>query len=267
MAFNTCKFSYDGVSCDTYGLYYYEISGHSQDDGVINSGFSIVDDQVNRLYRPIHYGVKRGKHMEFDMIFGALEPIDRTAVANIMGWLVGRKQYAPLVIDQPDMQQYIYYAIITTVEMIEVTGLPVAFSAHVVCDSPYAYISYSVSSDGDNFVFNNSTNTRELVSPIIAMNIPSGVRSVLIWFAGQKFCFNYDGDLSGDIALYIDCEACLAEGTIGNQEINVYKYLKDQNGDRKIFFPKMIPGNNNIIIETSGVSVTMGALIPMAVGY
>ena len=58
------------------------------------------------------------------------------AIAN---WLTGHDTYKWLEIEQPDMETIRYHCIISELEPIQLSWLPWAFTAKVVCDSPYGY--------------------------------------------------------------------------------------------------------------------------------
>ena len=272
MAFNTCAFQYDGVSCEEYGLMYYEIAGNSQSNGVINGGFSPVSDHVSRRLTPIHYGVEKSDHMEFDMIFGSLEALDRSDIEEIAKWLVGRNQYAPLVICQEDMYGLRYNAIISDMEIIDVAGIPYAFSAHVTCDSPYAYtepISYVYACNGTRAVmFNNLSNVPEMYAPDIRIELQSGSDFKMENKAtGEIFSLELNGENTDDITEYIGGESKVLkyEGNIGAKKINLYRCMK-LNGKPHFVFPRFVQGNN-ILTVTGNCVLHIDSEFPMSIGY
>ena len=272
MAFNTCKFEYDGVSCEEYGLMYYEIDGNSQSEGVINDGFSPVSDHVSRRFRPIHYGVEKSDHAEFDMVFGSLEPLDRIDVMKIAKWLVGRNHYAPLVICQEDMYGIRYNAIMTDMHIIDVAGVPFAFSMHVICDSPFAYtepISQAYQCDGSRTAFyNNISNIPEMYAPNLRIELEAESDFKLEnETTGEVFSLEFDGANTTGITIYYGGESKVLrfESDSASPPLNLYRFMK-LNGDQHFVFPRFANGNNKITI-TGNCTLYIDSEFPMAIGY
>ena len=272
MAFDTCTFEYDGVSCEEYGLMYYEIDGNSQSDGMINEGFSPVSDHVARRFRPIHYGVEKSDHMEFDIVFGSLEPLDRDQVSDIARWLMGRNYYAPLIIHQDDMRGYQYKAIITDMKIIDVDGIPYAFSAHVICDSPFAYserITQVFHSDVTEVGFyRNISNVPEMYSPNLRIELAAGSDFKLHNHrTDEVFSLEFDGDNTADIIIYFNGDSKVFSFTseTPSLSLNLYRYLK-LDGERHIVFPKFAQGENRITI-TGDCTLYIESEFPMQIGY
>ena len=140
MSFYGCSFIYDGIPSEEYGLMIYDFGSVSQDDGSVGTELTILEDRVQRRSTPIHYGIANNAPLQFSLVFGALEPLDRFDVAAIAGWLCGHAQYKPFTVVQPDMALYHYKAIVTKLDIIPWSGSPVAFKAALVCDSPFAYM-------------------------------------------------------------------------------------------------------------------------------
>ena len=146
MSFYGSSFSFDGVSCEEYGLMMYDFDSHTQGNSKYASGMKIMEDRLPMLNRSLFYGAYYEEPLEFTLVFGADEdtaandvPIDRQDVEVIGSWLTGHNEYKWLVIDQPDMEGLRYRCIITDLETIEVGMCKWAFQCTVHCDSPYAY--------------------------------------------------------------------------------------------------------------------------------
>ena len=271
MAFDTCTFEYDGISCEEFDLLYYEIDGNSQSDGVVNDGFSIISDHMSRRHRPIHYGVEKSDHMKFDMVFGSLEPLDRIDVANIAKWLLGRNQYAPLVIHQDDMYGICYNAILTDMKVIDLDGVPYAFSVTVNCDSPFAYtetLSQAYQCNGTRTAFfNNISNVPELYSPSIRIALDSGSDFKLENITtGETFSLEFNGANTADMTIYYGGETKVLTYTASaSLSLNLYQHML-LNGTRHFEFPRFAPGDNEIKI-TGNCTLYIDAQFPMAIGY
>lgn len=273
MAFDTCTFEYDGVSCEEYGLMYYEIDGNSQSDGVINEGFSPVSDHVARRFRPIHYGVEKSDHMEFDMVFGSLEPLDRVDIGNIARWLTGRNYYAPLIIHQDDMYGIQYKVIFTDMQIIDIDGIPYAFSAHAICDGPFAYTeplsqAFQCGSVLTTY-FNNISNVPEMYAPDLRIELASGSNFMLRNITtGETFSLEFDGANTEDITIYIggDTKVLRFESNdMSSLSLNLYRYMK-LNGERHFVFPRFAQGENEIEI-TGDCTLHIDSEFPMQIGY
>ena len=126
MSFYGSSFSFDGKSCEDFGLMLYDFDSTKQG----NSSFSkekVYEDRVMHRPRSIFYGSDYDDSLEFKLVFGADEysaskgvDIDRQEMEIISSWLTGQNAYKWLVIDQPDMEGIRYRCIITELEMVEV---------------------------------------------------------------------------------------------------------------------------------------------------
>ena len=138
--FNSYEFTFAGESSLMYGLMIYEIGGQGQDDVSFGNTASIIESRTINRVRPIHQGVNYHEDpLEFEVVFGSQEPLDRYELEAISLWLTGYQDYQWLSIDQPDMNRVQYRCFITDLQPISHGWLPVAFKATVRCDCPYAY--------------------------------------------------------------------------------------------------------------------------------
>lgn len=272
MAFNTCVFYYDGVSSEEYGLYYYEIGNNTQNAGSINNGFSVVSDTVSRRYQPIHYGVQKSDHMEFDMVFGSLKFLSRREIEEIAKWLTGRSTFAPLVIDDEDMAGVQYKAIITSMDQIQYDGLTIAFKAHVVCDSPFAYtesIHIAHQCDGEySFHFTNLSNLPEMYAPDVMIELKSGEDFKMEnKTTGEVVSFEFGGANTSDIQLYIFGKTKVLKYTSEDETLvlNLYDYMK-LNGEKHFIFPRFFMGDN-LVTVTGKCVVHITSEFPLQLGY
>lgn len=146
MGFIAKNFSFNRVPCFEYGLRIYDIDGNNNKAAPFTNTGKILTNTVPSTGRNFLYGRSFDDPLEFELIFG-LDPVgvhmdeylDRYEMDAIANWLTGHNEYKWLEIEQPDMETIRYHCIITDLEPIQIAWLPWAFTAKVVCDSPYAY--------------------------------------------------------------------------------------------------------------------------------
>lgn len=276
MAFKACKFIYDGISSDEYGVCLCSIGGKKMGDGDINNSFSVVSDHVSRRHQPIHYGVSKSDHMEFDIVFAAEQKLDRMDVEAIAGWLLGRTKFAPLVIQQDDLLGVQYKVIFTTMSKISVAGMAVGFSAHAVCDSPYAYTESlervcKCAAGDTEFYFTSFSNVPELYAPDVEIEIPANTD----WkmeneTTGEIVSFEFSGANTAPIILTISGKTKVLSYTCKTAPslvLNLYDSMR-LNGEQHFAFPRFVVGNNKVKVTCSGESVvTFTSEFPLQIGY
>lgn len=150
--FYGCEFSFNGISCATFGLALYNF-GSSRSSGFDFASPAQFDEDSSRHgYRNRFYGQKQKEPMEIKLTFGLFgERLDRgvdvrdprylrrSEINTITSWLTGTRGYRRLEIDQPDMKDYYYKAHCTKLSLIGDDWYPYGFEATFECDSPYAY--------------------------------------------------------------------------------------------------------------------------------
>lgn len=145
MSFYGSSFSFDGVSCEEYGLMLYDFGSTTHG----NSEYAKVDiqeDRIPRRTRSLFYGTSYEEPLEFKLVFGAKEevlwldePIDRQEMEVIASWLTGHQEYKWLMIDEFGFESIRYRCIITDLKLVEVDMYKWGFECTVHCDSPYGY--------------------------------------------------------------------------------------------------------------------------------
>lgn len=140
-------FVFDSVPCETYDLMLYDVGGADDGEFVVPAAGDISDETVGDQWKPYFYGVRPADKLEFDITFGVNERrldkekyLDRFEIAAVASWLCGHKEYKWLYIDQPDMHPFGYRCIVTELQTTTYGKVPWAMRAHVICDSPYAYL-------------------------------------------------------------------------------------------------------------------------------
>lgn len=142
--FTACKFTFDGVSCEDYGLMLYDLASVSSSDTAFATA-KIEEEKVSSQSKPFFYTATRNEPLEFNLTFGVDmdrmddgEPLTKPSLSEIARWLC-RDEYKVLTIDQEDMADFFYRCIITELSPASVNGVAWALTAAVRCDAGYAY--------------------------------------------------------------------------------------------------------------------------------
>ena len=148
---------------------FYDIDGNKNEAAPFASTGKLMTDVIPSTGRNFLYGRSFNDPLEFQLVFG-LDPLmlhmdeylDRFEMDAIANWLTGHDTYKWLEIEQPDMETIRYHCIISDLEPIQLSWLPWAFTAKVVCDSPYGYkfpqkFSYSCMNETEFKLISRST--------------------------------------------------------------------------------------------------------------
>lgn len=191
MSFIAKKFSFNRIPCEEYGLCIYDIDGNNNEATPFTSVGKLQTDMISSTGRNFLYGRKFETPLEFNLIFGVdplrgikmYEHLDRYEMDAIANWLTGPNQYAWLEIEQPDMEIVRYHCIISELKPIHLSWIPWAFSANIVCDSPYGYMypkTYNYTCSGTTTI---SLVSRATIQPLYypKLNIqPNGSNTISI---------------------------------------------------------------------------------------
>lgn len=258
MSFNSYEFTWGGESSYQYGLMIYDFGGTKQSNVSFGNQASIVETRINNRIQPLHFGVNyHSKPLEFDLIFGSEEPLDRYELSNISMWLTGNQQYQWLSIDQPDLDNVQFRCIITKLTPLAHGWLPVAFEAAVVCDCPYAYghsfeKQYSINGE-TSILFRNDSSVREYIKPHLSFRPLSGSSEL-------RIINKDDGDreflLSGIPTATTSIDIDNLNGII--QESPTQKNLY---GGFNMNFFRLVQGDNNLVISGTGTLTISGRFL------
>lgn len=258
MAFNSYEFSFNGESSVMYGLMIYDFGSANQGNVSFGNQASIVETRTNTRIQPLHFGVNyHQKPLEFKLVFGAEEPLDRYELQNIAMWLTGHQQYQWLSIDQPDLEWVQFRCLITKLTPLMHGWLPVAFEANIVCDCPYAYgfpfeKQYAINGETE-ILFRNNSSVREYVKPSISFRPSSGTTklSIVNQDDGDRE-FLLDGIPASTTAVEIDNLNGIIQDIPGN--LNLY------DGFNLNFF-RLVQGDNNLVVTGNGVLTISGRFL------
>lgn len=252
MSFYGSSFSFDGISCEEYGLMLYDFNNTGMKASEFTTGMDVIEDRLPQRARSLFYGTGYKDPLEFTLVFGVAdssEPIDRQEMEVLASWLTEHDDYKWLTIDQEDMVGIRYRCIMTDLKMLEFAGDKWALSCEVHCDSPFAYtmpekFSYTVNGTADVVLHSRSSSNRPYYPPTtIALN-GSGDFSVVNHSDG-----NYETKFTGvpqtsDI-IDIDSENGIITTSHG---LNVYPNFNFK-------FPRLVRGDNHLTITGKGTIV------------
>lgn len=256
--FNSYEFTFAGQSSAMYGVMLYDFNGTGQGAVSFGNKASVVESRTTGRVRPLHFGVNyHDKPLEFKLVFGALEPIDRYQMEDIAMWLTGHQDYQWLTIDQPDLDRVTYHCLITELRPLHHGWLPVAFEANVLCDCPYAYgfpfhYQYQASEEGVNTVIRNDGSAREYIRPKLTYRPVNGGSLSIVNHSDGDREFRIDDIPTGELNIVIDNEnGIIQETTAGH---NLY------DGFNLNFF-RLVHGDNQLTIKGSGAISVDGRLL------
>ena len=265
MSFYGSSFSFDGVSCEEYGLMLYDFDNTTQG----NSKFADIEVYEDRVYqrpRSFFYGASYKDPLEFKLVFGANEyaaaqnePIDRQDMEVIGSWLTGHDAYKWMSIDQPDMAGIRYRCMITDLEVLEVGFDKWAFICTVHCDSPYAYtlpMEYSYTLSGTtNIVLHSRSSVNTPYCPQIAVTLTSGGNFSIMNHTLNDLTTTLSEVPASAGQILIDGERGIVTCDAG---LNLYPNFN-------FTFPKLKRGDNSLTITGTG-NIKFTCEFPVNVG-
>lgn len=267
MSFYGSSFTFNGVSCEEFGLMLYDFDGASQGDSKYAAPDFIEDRPLLRT-QSYYFGSNYKDPLEFKLVFGANErralkkkDYDRFEMESIAQWLMDGSGYHVLEIDQKDMSDYFYKCVITDLETIEAGMYKWAFQCTVHCDSPYAYLTrktFRFDVDGSSdVIIDNSSTANIAYYPIVDIQL-DGNKTVSV-------VNHSDGDRTFSLSNFPDANASIhVDGghgiiTAGDSGVlNPYKYFN-------FTFPRLVPGRNNLTINGK-CTVTVTCDFPANIG-
>ena len=258
MSFNSYEFSLAGESSYQYGLMLYDFGGTGQSNVNFGNQASIVETRTNLRIQPLHFGVNyHQKPLEFKLVFGAEEPLDRYELENISMWLTGHQRYQWLSIDQPDLEFVQFYCLITRLTPLAHGWLPVAFEADVVCDCPYAYglpfeKQYTINGKTE-ILFRNNSSVHEYIKPIISFHPSTGTTKLsIVNLDDERREFLLDRIPASVSSIEIDNLNGIIQETVNS--INLY------DGFNLNFF-RLVHGDNHLVVTGNGTLTISGRFL------
>lgn len=237
-----------------YGVMLYDIGGNGQEDVAFGNAASIIETRTAARVAPIHYGVNyHGSPLQFKLIFGSTEELDRYDLERISLWLTGYQDYQWLTIDQPDLENVQFRCIVTQLRPLSVGWLPYAFEAQITCDCPYAYsypfsVQYTLNGES-NIVFRNDGSAREYLRPTLSFTSSGGTDGISIINeddGGREFAFS---SLPTGSGLIVDNQNGIITGV--GTSVNLYTLFNMR-------FLRLVPGDNHLRITGYGTLTLSG---------
>ncbi len=253
MAFWGKAFVFNGTPCEEFELMLYDVGGEDQSGGDFASTVSVVEETVNRRWKPYFYGVKRGKKLTFEMVFGVDQDrldydryLDRYEINTIATWLTGHDKYMWLEIEQDDMAYIRYKCIITQLSIVTYGKVPWALKATVECDGPFGYLypqelTYTITNSGQFMVYNESAFNGYYKPEIEITTSGGGTVSIVNLSDDINRAFTFTNVPADVTKINVDNEHCVITN---NQNINLYPYFNNQ-------FLRLKPGYNSLSVTGS----------------
>lgn len=209
---------------------------------------NIVETRLPRRITPLHYGVRYyDKPLEFSLIFGAEQEMDRYQFQEVSNWLTGYQDYQWLNIEQPDMEHILYRCLIQSLTPIHVNWIPYAFEAKVVCDCPYGYsypFSTTIPVNGvTKYRFYNDSTIKDNLLTQVRIEPDLNCRSFTITNKTAGTTTKFTDFPAGGTTILIDNENEIV--TDESEEYDLYEFFNFQ-------FFELVSGDNELILEGDG---------------
>lgn len=260
--FNSYEFTFDGESSLMYGLMIYDFDGKGQGNVSFGNKASIVETRTNTRIQPLHFGVNyNASPLQFKLVFGSMEPLDRYELESISFWLTGHQEYRWLSIDQPDLEHVQFRCLVSELTPLHHGWLPVAFEATIICDCPYAYgfpfEQKEVIVDSKNILFRNECSVREYIKPVLTYTTSNGGSLSIVNHDDNSREFRIDNIPTGDVEIVVDCNNGIITET--SHGYNLYE------GFNQNFF-RLVHGDNHLTVSGDGVLTISGRLLHNVAG-
>ncbi|MGF6375126.1 hypothetical protein M2140_000160 [Clostridiales Family XIII bacterium PM5-7] len=266
------SFVFDGISSEDYDIMIYYIG----DPGVVEDHLwetSIDETRINSRYDPHHFGMNINRAVTRQVTFGSKNYIEREDVERIADWLTSHNTYKWLEIDQDDMTEWRYKAIISNLQLVNVNGLPFAFICDVTLDSQFAYERPSTSSFeivggkvksptgiiSDYATITNSSAYDGYIYPKMTIRLAPGT---------THFSMENESDISRPFVINVPDDYVINDGgdqiifqvdnknqiiTTNCDNINIFDCFKDEAGNH--YFFRLAKGDNKIVFTGDGMVV------------
>lgn len=247
-----------------YGLYCCDFGNKQHDDVSFGNRAKIIEERIQGRVQPLHFGVNyHDEPLEFTMIFGGDEPIDRYDMQAIALWLTGYQQYQWLTIDEPDMEGLFFRCLIRELTPISVGWFQYAFSAEVICDCPYAYSApfeqtFDITDiDSTSILLRNFGTAREPIRPAIKIENTGEklMTYISVYNNTTKSGIKFEGLPEGILSISVDNDTGIVKGISNgtSAEVDIYPYfafdyLEMASGDNDV----EITSDADVVVTVSG---------------
>lgn len=256
MAFYGRSFIYDNIPSENFGLYIMDVDTNAINVSMGNSSMEIIEQKIFRKATPYFYGSTPSPKLEFDFSAFSENEIDAMQFEAIQKWLFSSRGYKRLAIDQVDIQDIYFNAILNDPKINRIGNKIHGFSCRVQCDSPFALkypktTSYNYTSatvDSTEIFWNESDDTGDYLYPtslVITMNNTGGGVSITnLDDSSRVVSFNF---LSSNEVLTISPLYQTISSSTGFKRLG--------NSNKK--FLRLVPNKNRLRIRGAVASVVM----------
>lgn len=253
-SFYTYDFLYDDVPSQNYDLKILTFEDGGLFTGVGSSEVTILTQRVLRKSKPYFLGRTQETVLEFPLTFGRIKPISAMERDIISSWLFGKANYKKLYILQDDLNGAYFNCFFNTPQPQYIGGVNYAFTANVVCDSPWAYAqprSISGSANGSIYIYNASSED-DYLYPLITVSFGNlmgdGLFSMINHNESDRETIYYQ--YGNHEVLTLDNDLQIIRTDYGAYPLPDYPISRFN----KNWF-RLVPGDNYIDIYSSSISV------------
>lgn len=182
MAFYARSFTFGGSPCEIFGnLRIFDIDLSANKTSSLGSEAEIMQTWVYRKPKAYYHGRTLNTPLEFDITFGSDTYFPASFRNVVDDWLFAKMGYMQLQILQDDLMDCYFNVILTKGKAVYIGNLQYAFTAHAVCDAPWAWgftqtLTKTYTSGGiisDSLIFNNLSASADYLYPTIAFTLNS----------------------------------------------------------------------------------------------
>lgn len=132
-------FIYGGVPSEQYGLYIADLDANGINQSMGSTAMEIMEKKIFRKATPYFFGSTPSPKLSFSFSAYAENEIDAIQFEAIQKWLFSSRTYQKFQIDQYDIQDVYFNAILNSPQINRVGNLIQGFSCTVECNSPFAF--------------------------------------------------------------------------------------------------------------------------------
>ena len=252
--YRTYEFTFADTPASLYGMFVCDFGSKKHSDNAFGNRANIVETRLPQRVTPLHYGVRyHDSPLEFTLIFGAEEEMDRYQLQEVSNWLTGYQDYQWLSIDQPDMEHIQFHCLIQSLTPVSVKWLPFAFEAKIICDCPYGY-SYpfeeKIEFAGTTSVrFYNDSTIREHLRPELRIKLTAGCKSFSVTNKTTGSVMQFTNLPGGGITILVDNENEILQDA--DNRYDLYEYFNFE-------FFDLASGDDELVFNGTGVVTISG---------
>lgn len=257
MAFYGRSFMYDGVASETFNLYIMDIDSNAINQSMASSSMDIKEQKVFRRPTPYFLGATPSPKLQFEFSAYSEDEIDADTFQLISKWLFSSRIYKKLQIDQEDIRNIYFNCIFVDPKIVRVGNIIKGFTATVVCDSPYAWLSprtvtytYTDPNINDSPInfYNASDDAGAYLYPdslIITMNSFGGTCDIVNQSDTNRLFYLFN--LSPNEVITMNCNLQTISSSTGLKRL----------GNFNKNYLRLVPGINRLFLSGNVASMSM----------